>query len=80
MPRSSRKYKPLHPSNGCGSIPGCDRVQMPRVRALLYCLLAVLVLAVVLGIYLSNDTSSGHVDHMPAVDLTKDKVGASKDK
>lgn len=80
MPKSSRRYKPLHQSNGGGFIPGCDRVRMPRARALLLCLLAVLVLAVVLGVYLSNDTSGEHVNRMPAADLTKDRVRVVWDK
>lgn len=73
MSRSSRKYKPLQPSSG--SLPGCDRLRMPRARVLLLCLLGVLVLAVVLGVYLSNDTSDGPGNRMPAAaDLTKDRV------
>lgn len=74
MSRSSRRYKPLQQSNGSGSFPGCDRVRMPRARVLLICLLGFLVLAVVLGVYLSNDTTGGHVNRMPAADLTKDRV------
>ncbi|KAF3692733.1 Glutaminyl-peptide cyclotransferase [Channa argus] len=74
MPRSSRRYKPLQQSNGSGSFPRCERVRMPRARVLLLCLLGVLVLAVVLGVYLSNDTASGPVNHMPAADLTKDRL------
>lgn len=76
MSRSSRRYKPLQQTNGggSGSFPGCDRVRMPRARVLLLCLLGVLVLAVVLGVYLSNDTADGHVNRMPAADLTKDRV------
>lgn len=80
MPRSSRRYKPLHQSNGSGSIPGCDPVRMPRARLLLFCLLALLVLALVLGVYLSDDTSSGHVNRMPVADLTKDRVRVVRDK
>lgn len=77
MSRSSRRYKPLQQSNGGGgggSLPVCDRVRMPRARVLLLCLLGVLVLAVVLGVYLSNDTADGRVSRMPAADLTKDRV------
>ena len=78
MSRSSRRYKSLQQTNGGGggggSFPGCDRVRMPRARVLLLCLLGVLVLAVVLGVYLSNDTADGHVNRMPAADLTKDRV------
>ncbi|KAJ4936167.1 hypothetical protein JOQ06_017691 [Pogonophryne albipinna] len=73
MTRFSRKYKPLQPSSG--SLPGCDRLRMPRARVLLLCLLGVLVLAVVLGVYLSNDTSDGPGNRMPAAaDLTKDRL------
>ena len=74
MSRSSRRYKPLQQTNGGASFPGCDRVRMPRARVLLLCLLGVLVLAVVLGVYLSNDTASRPVSRMPAADLTKERV------
>lgn len=75
MTRSSRRYgKPLQQNNSSGSFPGCDRVRMPRARVLLLCLIGVLVLAVVLGVYLSNDTANEHVNRMPAADLTKDRV------
>ncbi|XP_068173732.1 glutaminyl-peptide cyclotransferase-like a [Antennarius striatus] len=74
MSRSSRRFKPLHQTDTGGPFPGCDRVRMPRARALLLCLLAVLVLAVVLGVFLSNDTSSGPGNHMPVIDLTKDRL------
>lgn len=67
----------MHQSSS-GSVPGCDPVRMPRARVLLFCLLALLVLALVLGVYLSDDTSSGHVDRMPAADLTKDRVRVQK--
>ena len=79
MSRSGRRYKPLQQGNGGGSFPGWDRVRMPRARVLLLCLVAVLVLAVVLGVYLSNDTSNGHVNRMPAADLTKDRVRVNTD-
>lgn len=71
MSRSTRRYKSLN--QGYGG-PGCDRLQMPRARSLLFCLLAVLVLSVMLGVYLSNDTTGGHVDRMPALDLARDRV------
>lgn len=78
MPRSGRRYsKPLQQSNGgggSGSLPGCDRVRIPRARILLLGLLGVLVLVVVLSVYLSNDTSGGNVSRLPAVDLVKDRV------
>lgn len=72
MSRSSRRYKPLQQSNG--SLPGCDRWRWPRARVLLLCLLAVLVLAVVLGIYLSNETTASHVHPVPAVDLSRARL------
>ncbi|XP_034025108.1 glutaminyl-peptide cyclotransferase-like a [Thalassophryne amazonica] len=73
MSRSSRRYKPLQA--GSGSCSGCDRRRMPRARVLLLCLLGVLVLAVVLGIYLSNDAiSGGPVSRMPAADLSRDRL------
>lgn len=68
MAKSSRRYKPLHQSNGD------DSVRMPRSRALLQCFAAVVVLAVVLGVYLSTDSGSGHVNRTPVADLTKDRV------
>ncbi|XP_062242361.1 glutaminyl-peptide cyclotransferase-like a [Platichthys flesus] len=74
MSRSSRRYKPLLQSNDSGSPLGCDRVRIPRARVLLLCLLGFLLLAVVLGVYLSSDTSLGHVNHVPAADLTKDRL------
>lgn len=75
MSRSSRRYKSLQQSNnGGGSLLGCDRVRMPRARVLLLCLLGALVLAVVLGVYLSNDTADGHVNRVPTADLTKDRL------
>ncbi|KAM4628169.1 glutaminyl-peptide cyclotransferase-like a isoform 2-T2 [Polymixia lowei] len=80
MSRSSRRYKPLQANNGSGSLPGCDRVRVPRVRVLIFCLLGLLILAAILGIYLSNDTSSGHVNRIPAVDLTKDRLSHKPNK
>lgn len=76
MSRSGRRYsKPPQQSNGGGgSLPGCDRVRIPRARILLLGLLGVLVLVVVLSVYLSNDTSGGHVSRLPAVDLVKDRL------
>ncbi|XP_053729111.1 glutaminyl-peptide cyclotransferase-like a [Synchiropus splendidus] len=72
MSRSSRRYKPLQQSDG--SLPGCDRWRWPRARLLLLCLLAVLVLAVVLGFYLSNEPTTAHVHPLPAVDLSRDRL------
>lgn len=71
MSRPARRSKPLN--QGYGG-PGCQRLQMPRARSLLFCLLAVLVLAVMLGVYLSNDTTGGRVDRMPTLDLSRDRV------
>lgn len=74
MSRSARRYKPLQQGGGSGSFTGCDQVRMPRARVLLLCLLGVLVLAVVLGIYLSNDTTGRPVNHLPVADLTRDRL------
>ncbi|XP_038162325.1 glutaminyl-peptide cyclotransferase-like a [Cyprinodon tularosa] len=75
MPRSSRRNnKTLPQSNGGGSLPGCERGRILRARVLIVGLLGVLVLAVVLSVYLVNDTSSGHVSRLPAVDLVKDRL------
>lgn len=74
MSRSSRRYNKPPPQSNDGSLPGCDRVRIPRARVLLLGLLSVLVLAVVLSVYLSNDTSGRHGSHLPAVDLVKDRV------
>lgn len=69
MAKSSRRYKPLQPYSN-----GDDSVWMPRSRALLQCFAAVVVLAVVLGVYLSTDSGSGHVNRTPVADLTKDRL------
>ncbi|XP_008307900.1 glutaminyl-peptide cyclotransferase-like a [Cynoglossus semilaevis] len=74
MSRSSRRYKPLQQSNGSGSFSSCDRVRIPRARVLLLCLLGFLVLALVLGVYLSNDSSGVHVNRVSSADLTKDRL------
>ncbi|XP_056139454.1 glutaminyl-peptide cyclotransferase-like a [Lampris incognitus] len=76
MSRSSRRYKPVQAVSSSSSValPGCDRVRMPRVRVLMFCLFAVLILAVTLGMYLSIDTSSDLINRMPAVDLVKDRL------
>uniref|UniRef100_A0A3Q2P1M1 Glutaminyl-peptide cyclotransferase n=1 Tax=Fundulus heteroclitus TaxID=8078 RepID=A0A3Q2P1M1_FUNHE len=78
MARSSRRYSKLLPQSnsggGGGSLPGCERVRKPRARVLLLGLLGVLVLAVVLSVYLTNDTSDGHVGRLSAVDLVKDRL------
>lgn len=70
MSRSGRRYKTLQQS---GSPPGCDRVRMPRARVLLLGLVGVLVFAVVLGVYLSNDVPEGH-NRVPAADVIRDRV------
>jgi hypothetical protein len=74
MSRSSRRYKPLQVNHGGGPISGCDRIRMPRARVLIFCLIAVLMLAVILGICLSYETSGDHSNRLPAVDLAKDRV------
>ncbi|XP_037316706.2 glutaminyl-peptide cyclotransferase-like a isoform X2 [Pungitius pungitius] len=76
MSRSGRKYKTLQQSGGGGggSPPGCDRLRMPRARVLLLGLVGVLVFAVVLGVYLSNDVPEGHVSRVPTADLVKDRL------
>ncbi|KAM6973566.1 glutaminyl-peptide cyclotransferase-like a [Aplochiton taeniatus] len=74
MSRSSRRYKPVQANNDSNSLPGCDQVKIPRARVLFLCLLGVLAMAVVLGLYLSNDTSSGSINRLPAVDLVRDRV------
>lgn len=71
MSRPTRRNKFL---NQGYSVPGCERVRMPRARSLLFCLLAVLVLTLMLGVYLSNDTTGGHVDRMPTLELARDRV------
>lgn len=72
MSRTSRRYKPLQANNG--ALPGCNSVRMPRARILVFCLLGVLTLAMVLGLYLSNETSSNRNNRIPVVDLAKDRV------
>ncbi|XP_037533444.1 glutaminyl-peptide cyclotransferase-like a [Nematolebias whitei] len=73
MSRSSRRYKSLQQS-GTGFAP-CDRVRMTRARVLLLCLLGVLVLVAVLGVYLSYETAEAQVDRVavPAADLSKER-------
>ncbi|XP_062329663.1 glutaminyl-peptide cyclotransferase-like a [Osmerus eperlanus] len=72
MSRSSRRYKSTQANNG-GAVPGCDRMRMPRARVLVFCLLGVLTLAVVLGLYLANDPNISRFNRAPFADLTKDK-------
>lgn len=72
MPKSSRRYKPLQASNG-GALPGCESVRMPRARVLILCLLGVLTLALVLGIYLSNDANNRSFNRTPFIDLAKER-------
>lgn len=49
---------------------------MSRARVLLLCLLGVLVLAAVLGVYLSHETAEAQVNRVaaPAADLSKERV------
>lgn len=76
MSRSGRRSKllPQSPGGPGGPLPGCERVRMPRARVLLLGLLGVLVLAVVLGVYLSNEPANTPVHHLPAADLTRDRL------
>lgn len=74
MSRHSRRYKPPQQGNGSASVPGCDRVRMPRARVLLLCLAGVLVLAMVLGMYLSNDTDGSHVNPVQEPEWTRDRL------
>ncbi|XP_036392378.1 glutaminyl-peptide cyclotransferase-like a isoform X1 [Megalops cyprinoides] len=67
MSKSSRRYKTAPASNG-STLAGCDQVRMPRPRVLLCCLCGVLTVAILLGIYMSNDARSNtriHVADMP---------------
>ncbi|KAG9342138.1 hypothetical protein JZ751_017138 [Albula glossodonta] len=72
MSKSSRRYKPAPTSNG-SAFPGCDRARVPRPRVLLCCLCGALTVTLLLGIYLSNDTS-GPNTRVHASDLTKEKL------
>ncbi|XP_061639248.1 glutaminyl-peptide cyclotransferase-like a [Phyllopteryx taeniolatus] len=66
MSKSSRRYMSLRQGNDC------DRQLRPLARQLLLlCLVGVLVVALVLGFYLSNVTDVNH--RMSPADLTKDK-------
>lgn len=47
---------------------------MPRARVLLLCLFGVLVLAMVLGLYLSNDTERNSVNILQEPDWTRDRL------
>ncbi|KAK7882622.1 hypothetical protein WMY93_028796 [Mugilogobius chulae] len=69
MSRYSRRYKPPQ-GNSSVTLPSCDRSWMPRV--LLLCLIGVLVLAMVLGVYLSSHFTDGN--HFPETDWTKDRL------
>lgn len=73
MSRHSRRYKAPPQGNGSASVP-CDRVWMPRARVLLLCLFGVLVLAMVLGLYLSNDTERNSVNILQEPDWTRDRL------
>ncbi|KAL0972911.1 hypothetical protein UPYG_G00196330 [Umbra pygmaea] len=72
MSRTSRRYKPLQANNG--AVPGCDSVRIPRARILVFCLLALLALSIVLGLYLSNETTDNNINRNPVVDLAKDRL------
>ncbi|XP_020784281.1 glutaminyl-peptide cyclotransferase-like a [Boleophthalmus pectinirostris] len=75
MSRHSRRYKPPPQDYSSASLPGCDRVWMPRVRVILLCLIGVLVLAMVLGVFLSNDSIDGNfANRFPETDWTNDRL------
>lgn len=74
MSRHSRRFKTLQQGNGSASAPGCDRALMPRARGLLLCLIGVLVLAMVLGIYLSSDTEGRSQNRFQEADWTRDRL------
>ncbi|XP_072319857.1 glutaminyl-peptide cyclotransferase-like a isoform X2 [Eucyclogobius newberryi] len=74
MSRQSRRFKPLQPGSSSASVPGCDRVLMPPVRLLVLGLLGVLVLAMVLGLYLSNSINDNSTNRFPETDWTKDRL------
>ncbi|XP_062408163.1 glutaminyl-peptide cyclotransferase-like a [Sardina pilchardus] len=69
MPRNSSRYKALQTGNG-GTTSVCDQVRMPRMRFLVICLCGAFVLAMILGIYLSNEATNSRI---LSADLTKDK-------
>ncbi|KAG7483931.1 hypothetical protein MATL_G00043570 [Megalops atlanticus] len=72
MSKSSRRYKAAAISK-VSVLGRCDHVRMPRVRVLMLCLFGVLVIAMILGFYLANDTTSANIQvHVP--DLTRDKL------
>lgn len=74
MSKNSRRHKPSLQGNGSGPVSRCDR-RIPRARILLLCLLGVLVLAMVLGVYISSDTPNGtNLNRFPETDLTRDKL------
>lgn len=74
MSRSSRRYKPPPQGNCSGTVPSCDRVRIPRARTLLICLLGVLVLAMVLGLYMSDNAAGTTADRFPEADLVRDRL------
>lgn len=74
MARSSRRYPSLQQSAGGVSQAICDPVGMPRARSLLLCLVAAVVVAMVLRMNLSDDSTGGPENLTPAADLTKARV------
>lgn len=74
MSRHSRRYKTSQQGNGSAPILGCDRVWMPRARVLLLCLIGVLVLAMVLGVYLSNNAEGNSLSRFQEADWTRDRL------
>ncbi|XP_075892271.1 glutaminyl-peptide cyclotransferase-like a [Nelusetta ayraudi] len=74
MARSSRRYPSLQQSAGGVSQAICDPVGMPRARSLLLCLVAAVVVAMVLRMNLSDDSTGGPEKVTPAEDLTKARL------
>lgn len=74
MSRQSRRLRAQQQSDGSASVPGCGRVWLPRARVLLLGLCGVLVLAMVLGVYLSNYTEGNSVNRLQEPDWTRDRL------
>ena len=74
MSRHSRRLRAQQQSDGSASVTGCGRVWLPRARLLLLGLCGALVLAMVLGVYLSNYTEENSVTRLQEPDWTRDRV------
>lgn len=74
MSRHSRRFRAPQQGPGGASAPDCDRGLMPRARGLLLCLIGVLVLAMVLGLYLSSDTEGNSLQRVQETDWTTDRL------